>query len=115
MTLKSGMNFFMVKEKKLSFLLKKRKQSNIFWIEGSIRDLKAKLEPNKDSVEFKSQAEKMSKNMIQKDNENKQRKIGKFLRDCNDYKMKKVFKWQQQTTLSPPSSTSLQNELLTLK
>lgn len=81
------MNFFHGKGKEALIFIKKRKQRKLSRIEGNIRQLKENLEPNKDTAEFKTLAEQLNKNMIQKDKENKQRKIRKFQTYCNDYKM----------------------------
>lgn len=68
--IKEWYEFFHGKEKEALIFIKKRKQRKLSRIEGIIKDLKANLEPNKD---FRTLAERLSKNMIQKDKENKEK------------------------------------------
>lgn len=87
----------------LKFLLQ-RKLKKTRLIEQQIEEIKQKLEPHKESTDFKRLATQLNKDLIAKDLEVQQRKMKKYQRDISDYKNDQVFKWQSK--IEQPQSNS---------
>lgn len=63
-----------------------RKQRKTQVVDIQIEELKSKLEPHRESAEFKKLALQLNKDLIAKDLEVQQRKMKKYQRDVTDYK-----------------------------
>lgn len=88
----------------LKFLLE-RKLRKTALIEQQIEEIKQKMEPLKETTEFKRLATQLNKDLIAKDLEVQNRKKKKYQRDITDYKTDQVFKWQSKVEPAPPTPT----------
>ncbi|WP_227643931.1 hypothetical protein, partial [Klebsiella pneumoniae] len=71
-----------------------RKQRKVKKLDTQINEIKATIEPSKDTPEFLTLSRELRNKLTKWDKESSNKKKEKFIRDTGDYARKEVFRWQ---------------------